>query len=126
LLICREAFQQAGSGRWCAIGIHDRIAVSALPAMHSPLVAYLGLGGFAGEAMVTLTIRDSEDQAVQAVQAVRAMLPKTGVLALECALPFPPVPFRREGSHALELLVDGEVVAVRSFRVQVAPAAGPG
>jgi hypothetical protein len=114
LLLCDQAFPQAGTGTWSVIGVHDRIFVRELPATHSPLVVFWSLGGFAGEAMVMVTIRDNEGAVVH---AVRGMIPKLPVNAVEQAFAFPPVEFKKEGSHTLELQVGEEVVALRSFRV---------
>jgi len=114
LLLCDAAFQQAETGAWHVIGVHDLIHVRELPATHAPMVVFWSLGNFTGEAMVMVAIRDNEGAVVH---ALRGMIPKLASNVLEQAFAFPPVVFKKEGSHSLELQVGEQVLALRSFRV---------
>jgi hypothetical protein len=116
LLICDQAFQQAGTNEWHLIGIFDQILVRSLPAKHSPLVAFCSLEGFGGEAFVTATIRDNVGDVVF---ALRAMMPKLPANVFEFAFPFPPVEFKKPGSYTLEMHAGEQLVAMRSFHVRV-------
>ena len=116
LLMCDLAFQQAGTGAWHIIGVYDRVFVRELPATHAPMVAFWSLKGFSGDAMVMLTIRDNVGDVVH---ALRAMIPKLPGDALEHAFAFPPILFKKDGSHVLELHVADRLLALRSFHVQI-------
>src|SRR6185503_9355552 len=98
LLICDSAFQQAGTNEWHIIGIFNQIMVRELPATHSPFVVFCSLTHFAGEAVVTATIRDN---AGDVVYAMRAMIPKLPGDLFEFAFPFPPIQLAKAGSHTL-------------------------
>ncbi len=116
LLICDLAFPQADTGAWHLIGIHDRVSVRELPATVPSFVVFWSLRNFTGNAMVMVTIRDNVGAVVY---AVRGMIPKLPGSSLEHAFAFPPFPFKTVGSHALELHVADQLLALRSFHVQV-------
>jgi hypothetical protein len=118
LVLCDLAFQHAGSSAWSLIGIFDSIHVPALPARYPSLVVFWSLAGFRGGEMVVTTIRDNEGEVVY---AMRGQIPPLPGIALELAFPFPPIEFRRAGSHSIELHVGERLMSMRSFTVHVIP-----
>ena len=72
-LLCDQAFQQAYTGKWCVIGTFGIIWARSFPVTHSPLVVFIGLSDFQGEAQVEVQIRDPKGDMVT---AVRANMPK--------------------------------------------------
>jgi hypothetical protein len=115
LLLCDLAFQQAVTGKWCIIGTFSVIWVREFPATHSPLVAFVSLSDFTGNAMVQLTIRDP---AGEHVISVRGQIPQLPQSLFELAFMFPPVTLKEPGSYSIELHAGGELLTVRSFRVE--------
>ena len=122
LLICDLAFQQHQTNEWHIIGVYEVVTVQSLPTQHAPFVVFWSLGGFAGDGVVMVTVRDNEGEVVG---AVRAMLPKLPGGSFECAFPFPPLELKKAGSHSVELHVADHLLAVRSFHVRVAPPSAP-
>ena len=115
LLLCDQAFQQAGSGNWCIIGVFDTLNAPSLPFTVPQLCAYLSLSDFAGDTVVEMVIRDPDGGVVK---AVRGEVPEVPLGLFQYAFPFPDVEFTQEGGHTLELLAGGELITLRSFRVQ--------
>lgn len=118
LLLCDSAFIRADNGSWHVIGVFDRILAATPPAPGAPFAVFVHLVDFSGGQTVTLVIRD---QAGAVVHAVRGEFPPLPVPVLQHAFPFPARVWAA-GGHTLELLVDEELLAVRSFRVQTAAA----
>jgi hypothetical protein len=115
LLLCDQAFQQAVTGKWCIIGTFSVIWVREFPAVHAPLVAFVSLSDFTGNAMVQLTVRDP---AGEHVISVRGQIPQLPQSLFELAFIFPPVNLKEPGSYSIELHAGGELLTVRSFRVE--------
>jgi hypothetical protein len=115
LLLCDQAFQQAVTGKWCIIGTFSVIWVREFPAVHAPLVAFVSLSDFTGNSMVQLTIRDPAGEHVISVRGQIPQLPQT---LFELAFVFPPVNLKEAGSYSIELHAGGELLTVRSFRVE--------
>lgn len=118
-LLCDLAFQQAYTGKWCVIGTFGIIWARSFPVVHTPLVVFVGLSDFKGDATVEVHLRDD---AGQGVSAVRAQIPPIPMPVAEFAMPFPPVTLKKAGTYTLELLSEGQLLAVRSFRVEMAQA----
>jgi hypothetical protein len=116
LLICDLAFPQADTGSWHLIGLHNQISVPELPATVGSFVVFWSLRNFSGDAMVMVTVRDNVGDVVY---AVRGKIPKLETNAIEHAFAFPPFPFKSAGSHVVELHVDNQLLALRSFHVRV-------
>ena len=125
-LICDQAFQMLPTGKWCIIGTFDAILVADLPVRFPPFQVFLSLGEFMGNCMVEVTMHDDQGDVVYAVRGQVPRIPDSSPLSnFELSMPFPNVEFKREGSHSMELSVDGQVIAVRSLRVHKgAPAEG--
>lgn len=115
LLLCNEAFQQAGTGKWCIIGVFDTLNAPQLPFTLPEFSVYVALSDFAGDQMVELQIRD---EGGTFVKAVRGKIPRIPLGLFQYVFPFPEVEFKEAGVHTLELLAGGEIIALRSFRVQ--------
>ena len=115
LLPCEQAFQQAGSGNWCIIGVFDTLNAPAFPFTLPQLVVYVALSDFAGDTMVELVIRDQEGTVVK---AVRGPVPRIPLGLFQYVFPFAAVEFATPGVHTLELLAGGELISLRSFGVR--------
>jgi hypothetical protein len=115
LLLCDRAFQQAGTGTWCIIGAFDTVNVPDVPFTYPGFSIFVALSDFRGDAMVQLDIRD---EAGAFVKAVRGKVPRIPLGLFQYVFPVPEIEFKTTGVHSLELLADGEIVTVRSFRVQ--------
>ncbi len=122
-ILCDMAFQQAMSGKWCIIGTFGVIWVREFPVMHAPLTVFIGLSDFQGDAMVQVNVRDPDSEPVK---SIRAQIPRIPMSMAEFAFAFPPLELKRPGTYTLELLVRGELLTVRSFRVEKAPENAPG
>ena len=125
-ILCDSAFQQAVTGKWCIIGTFGVIWARQFPVTHTPLVVFIGLSDFGGDALVKALIRD--DQGEKVVE-VKAKVPKIPMGIAEFAMAFPPFPFPKPGSYTLELWSGDVFLAARSFRVEKAPnqpQGGPG
>lgn len=117
-LLCDQAFQQAFTGKWCIIGTFGVIWAREFPVTHAPLVVFVGLSDFKGDAEVQVQILSpGGDQ----IAGVKAQIPPVPTPVAEFALYFPPVKFPESGSYTLELQADGQLLTARSFRVQKAP-----
>ena len=117
-LICDQAFQMLPTGKWCVIGTFDAILVGDLPARFPPFQVFLSLGEFMGDSMIQVIMRDDHGEVVYDVRGQVPPIPDSSPLSnFELSMPFPNVEFKREGSHSLELSVDGNVISVRSLRV---------
>jgi hypothetical protein len=124
-VLCDMAFQQAVTNKWCIIGTFGVIWAREFPVTHAPLSLFIGLSDFTGDAFVQVNLRDPMSEPVR---SVRAHVPKIPLSMAEFAFTFPPVEFKAPGIYTLELLVRGELLTVRSFRVEKAqpPAFPPG
>jgi hypothetical protein len=91
------------------------IWVREFPAVHAPLVAFVSLSDFTGNAAVQLTIRDPSGEHVM---SVRGQIPQLPQSLFELAFIFPPVNLKEPGSYSIELHAGGELLTVRSFRVE--------
>lgn len=121
-VLCDQAFQQAGTGKWCIIGTFSVIWAREFPCTHSPLTVFVGLSDFSGPALVQVSLRDENGTVVA---AVRGQIPKIPMAMIELGFPFPPVKFEREGTYTAELLENENLLCVRSFRVMRAPVQPP-
>lgn len=115
LVLCDQAFQQAHTGNWCIIGAFDTIRAPTLPFTHPHFSVWVALSDFGGGATVELVVRDQEGDIVA---AVRGEVPQVPFGLFQYVFPFADIEFRTEGVHTLELLVGGELITLRSFRVQ--------
>lgn len=123
LLFCDQAFQQAVTGKWCLIGTFGMIWVREFPTVHAPLLVFVSLSDFGGDATVQLSLRDPEGAHMV---SVRVQLPALPVTSFELPLMFPSVTFAAPGVHTVELFAGGELLTVRSLRVdKVDPAKPP-
>lgn len=122
-LLCDQAFQQAYSGKWCVIGTFSAITARQFPVTHAPLVVFVGLSDFTGSAPVQVQILKDDGTRVA---AVKADVPPLPVSATEFALPFPPVRFEEPGTYTMELSASDNLLAVRSFRVDLFQQPPPG
>lgn len=125
-LLCDQAFQQLGTGKWCIIGTFGVIWAREFPVTHAPLMVFVGLSDFRGNANVQVLIRDSEGEQIVAVNAQVPQLPPNSMSVAEFAFAFPPVTFKEAGSYTLELLASDQFLAARSFRVDEPPKMKPG
>lgn len=114
LLFCDQAFQQAVTGKWCLIGTFGMIWVREFPTVHAPLLVFVSLSDFGGGATVQLSLRDPEGGHMV---SVRVQLPALPVTSFELPLVFPSVTFATAGVHTIELFAGGELLTVRSLRV---------
>ena len=117
-VLCDQAFQQAYTGKWCIIGTFGVIWARAFPVVHSPLVAFIGLSDFSGNTLVEVHVRQPTGELLT---AVKAQIPPIPSPTAEFALPFPPLTFPDKGAYTLELHAGGQILAARSFRVELAP-----
>ena len=120
LLLCDQAFQEAGTGSWYVLGVHDRIAAPVLPA-HYPLQVFWSLDEFPGDAMVMVTVRDNVGAVVK---AMRAKVPRLPTPSLDGVFPFPPLALAHAGSYSVELQVADQLLAVCSLWVEHVPGLG--
>ncbi|MDP6928737.1 MAG: hypothetical protein QF412_03450 [Planctomycetota bacterium] len=117
-LVCEQAFQQAGTGKWCIIGTFDTLMASEFPFQYSGIHVFMSLGGFMGGATVEVDIRDAVGEIVMAVRGQIPEIPHSSPLSnFELALPIPPVEFMSSGSYSIELSAMDKVLAVRSLRL---------
>lgn len=118
LLLCDRAFQEAGSLKWHIAGAFNAIQTPALPFTYPRFSVFVALSDFAGRATVEVHVRD---EAGQVVRAVRGKIPELPPGLFQHEFRFENVEFREAGSHTLELFADGELIALRSLRVQSLP-----
>ena len=116
LLLCDQAFQQLGTHKWCIIGVFDAVNTPELPVTVPQLSAYVALSDFAGNTIVELVIRD---EVGEVVKGIRGEIPPVPVGLFQHVFQFPDVEFAKPGAHTLELLAGGDLITLRSFRVQV-------
>ena len=124
-LLCDQAFQQAFTHKWCIIGTFGVIWAREFPVTHAPLIVFIGLSDFKGDTEVEVQILDGNGGQIA---GIKAQIPPVPTPVAEFAMPFPPIKFEQAGSHTLELSAGGQLLAVRSFRVEQAPQQphGPG
>jgi len=129
-VLCDQAFQQAFTGKWCVIGTFGVIWAQKFPVTHAPLVVFVGLSDFPGGCTVGVSLRDKDGHQMalpvngpdgQPITQIRVNVPQLPTNVAEFAVPFPPVTFNSAGSYSLELMADQSLLAVRSFRVDLAP-----
>ncbi len=114
LLLCDQAFQQAGTGKWCIIGTFSAIWALNFPAVHAPLVVFVSLSDYYGNSNIEVAIRDPNQEPVVSLRAPLPALPQG---MFETAFPMPMVQFKEPGTYSIELTVSGSLLVVRSFRV---------
>jgi len=113
MLVCREAFQQAGTGKWCVIGTHDRVMAAELPCPHQ-LTVFLSLGDFASGSKLEVRVRAGADALCRADIEVGTW---RQVGPLDFAVPLP-LQLPRAGSYEVELCGGGKVLARRQLVVE--------
>jgi hypothetical protein len=109
-LIADSVFQQKG-GKWCVIGIFDRIYARSFPAMHHSLGIFLELRDVpAGEHEVRIALFDAEHNPLAG--GPRATVNAQGRLdSLPLGFQTFNLPIPREGAYFVEVLFDGDTVA---------------
>ena len=115
LLLCDQAFQQAGSSKWCIIGVFDALHAPTLPFTVPLFHAYVALSDFTGDTELELVVRDEEGAVVH---ALRGKIPPLPMGLFQYTFPFSGVEFKKPGVHTLELLDGKALISLRSFRVQ--------
>jgi hypothetical protein len=70
LLIADTVFQQK-SGKWCVIGIFDRILVKQFPALHHSLGLFIVVSDAQGEYNVKVEFRNSSDQILALFEGIK-------------------------------------------------------
>jgi hypothetical protein len=115
MVLCREVMQMEGSGKWCAIGIHDGVKVAGVPVQHS-FGVFLSLGDFASGSRVKIVVRRGETELAQAEAEATIDRPFG---SLDLGLPLPGLVFPEAGAWEVALLAGGKVLARRELNVTV-------
>lgn len=68
-IIADQVFQQAGSGKWCIIGVFDQIHCLKFPASHPSLGLWLHLADALGEYAIRLELLDENEQVIARLPA---------------------------------------------------------
>lgn len=113
MLVCREAFQQAGTGKWCIIGTHGRVLVARLPCAHR-FTVFLCIGDFVSGSKLELRVR-AEDEVLCRAELEVGTWAQIG--QVEVGLPLP-LELSRAGVHQVELCDGGTVLARREIVVE--------
>lgn len=105
-LIADQVFQQMG-GKWCAIGVFDRMSAAQFPAIHASLGLFFVLSDASGAYDLRVEFRNDKDQVLGAFGGVKIEVP--GRLArvyvgLQTANLFVPAP----GRYFFKLFFNGE------------------
>jgi hypothetical protein len=114
MIVCRETFQQAGTGKWCVIGTHDRLRAAQLPCLHS-FAVFLSLGDFASGSRLEIRVRHGDHELAKAEMEAGLFMQ---VGQLDIGLAFPPMTLASTGVYAVELLGNGSVLARREIFVE--------
>jgi hypothetical protein len=114
LLLCREAFQQAGSGKWCLIGIHDRVHAARLPTSHS-FAVFVSLGDFTSGSKLAIVVRRDDDELCRAEAEAGVA---GGIGNLDFGVQLPPLQLSSAGIYQIDLRAGGKVLATRQLIVE--------
>jgi len=105
-LIADQVFQQR-NGKWCIIGIFDRILVQHFPAVHHSLGLFVQLSDAEGAYDVRVEFRDSNDRVLTAIEGIKVevtgRLSSTGLGIQTCSLPL-----LAPGKYFFKLFFNGE------------------
>lgn len=113
MLICRDAFQQAGSSKWCLIGLHDGVTAGSFPCRHDFSV-FLSLGDFASGTAFQIRVLHGDEELARGEGEVRL---GGDSIALDLGVPFRNMVFPVPGEYRIELHALGGLRAVRSLRL---------
>jgi hypothetical protein len=109
-LIADSVFQQK-SGKWCVIGVFDRIFARSFPAVHHSLGLFLELRDVPkGEHEVRIVIYDSERKQLAAGPQFK-MNAQGRLDSLHVGFQTYNLPIPREGAYFVEVLFDGDTIA---------------
>jgi hypothetical protein len=113
MVLCREVVQMEGSGKWCAIGIHDGVKVAGLPIQHA-FGVFISLGDFASGSRVKIVVHRGDVELAQAEAEATIDRPFG---SLDLGLSLPGLVFTEAGSYQVDLLAGGKVLARRELTV---------
>jgi len=69
-LIADQVFQQSG-GKWCIIGVFDRVSAHRFPAVHHSLGLYLRLSDARGDYDVRVEMEDSSGRRLAKIEGIK-------------------------------------------------------
>ena len=75
LLVADQVFQQAPSGKWCVIGVFERIWANRYPIIHHSLGLFVVLGDAEGDLNVKFEFRNAQDQVLGTIEGVHLQIP---------------------------------------------------
>jgi hypothetical protein len=116
MLVCDQAFQQAGSGKWCVIGTHNTVLTTQVPVVHL-FAVFVSLGDFESGSHFRIVVRHEDGDVVCQVDAEAGTSQR--VASFDLGVPFPQLQLQRAGTYTLDLLVGGKVLASRRLKVEV-------
>ncbi len=106
-LIADQVFQQA-SGKWCIIGVFDRIWATSFPARHPSLGLFIVLGDAVGAYDVKIEFRDSGDRVLNTIEGIK-MEVQSPLATVNFGLQTSDLPLPSPGRYFFKLFFNGEL-----------------
>lgn len=106
-LVADQVFQQAGSGKWCLIGVFDAILAVSYPVIHPSLGLYFKLADAEGNYKLSVEFHDSSGRCLSPLPAIEVRVAdrlKEGGLGLQTSNLMIPAP----GRYFFKLFFNGE------------------
>lgn len=107
-LLADQVFRQE-SGKWCLIGVFNRILAPCFPVTHHSLGIFIVLADAKGDYDLKLEFRDGDDRVLSVFEGIRVSVPdplrtvEVGIQAMNLALKTP-------GRYFFKLWANGELV----------------
>jgi len=105
LLIADSVFRQA-SGKWCIIGVFDRIIARSFPVLHPSLGLFLQISDvLPGEHQISMAFKDSQENTIAVSPEVRLVV-KDRLARIGIGLQTHNLLIPREDTYFIEVLFD--------------------
>ena len=109
-LIADQVFQQA-SGKWCIIGVFDRIWAMSFPARHPSLGLFIVLADAEGHYDVKIEFRDAEDGVLTTIEGIKIKV-ESPLATVNFGLQTSDLPLPSPGRYFFKLYFNGEMATV--------------
>lgn len=104
-LLADLVFRQ-DTGKWCLVGVFDKIRSAAYPVMHPSLGLYLQLSDAQGEYEVAVEFQDAQGARLGRFEGLRLRVPDRLSIA-EIGVQTQQLPIPAPGTYFLKLFFDG-------------------
>ena len=124
LILADQVFRQAETGKWCIIGVFEKILSQSFPCLHPSLGLFVRVEDAHGEYEVKIEFRDAADRVLGSFEGMtlqvndRLASVAFGVQTIGLPLPAP-------GRYFFKLFLNGEVLMDHPVdAVQLSPPGG--